>query len=576
VPGDDPSATDPTRTLDPSAARSNDPEPPVSPGDRIGHFRIVSRLGSGGAGTVYAAVDADIPGRRVALKLIRPGGITPDVEALRREASALAALQHPNILVVHEIGDSPHGPYLVTELLSRGSLSDRLRDGVLPLADGLRLGRAVADALRAAHGRGLLHRDIKPPNVLMSQDGSAKVADFGLAFRTADTTSGDGSCRGRVRPAGTPPYVAPEVTEGALPTPAADQYAFGVTFHEILTGERPFPADRPRSGVPAGRIAVSRRLPRDVQAIVRRCLALEPGVRHRDMDHVVGAIDRAIERRHPRRRLVRLLAGALVLLAAGAAEIAAARWRAERRAHALNESGRAALERGDRDAARRAFLAAQSVDPGYEPACANLGALAAADSNPAWSVSILEECARTFPDSATARYNLGMILHATGRTDGAERELRRALALPGDGALRPLVVNELALVLLDAGRPAEAASVIEGWWDLPAAGTIDGALLRRSLGLARLAGGRAQDAVTALRTALAGPLPVARRASALAALGRALETVGDADGAVVAYSQALLAGPDAATVDAARQGLGRLQGGARPVPHDLARPRRRR
>src|SRR5262245_4237328 len=138
-PGGEAPPPDATKTLDPAAdARDGTRAPTIidlPAGHRVGHFRIERRLGEGGAGSVFVAEDLDIPGRRVALKLIHAGSaLTPDLEALRREASALAALKHPNILVVHEIGTAPEGAFLVTELMEGGSLADRLRSGRLPLA----------------------------------------------------------------------------------------------------------------------------------------------------------------------------------------------------------------------------------------------------------------------------------------------------------------------------------------------------------------------------------------------------------------------------------------------------------
>src|SRR6267142_2814743 len=288
-------------------------------GEIVGHFRIERGIGAGGSGTVFVAEDLDIPGRRVAL----------------------------------------------------------------PLGDGLRIGRVVADALRAAHEHHLLHRDIKPANILVQEDGTAKVGDFGLVWRSAvpagdPTTASTASDLNRGLPtsAGTPLYLAPEAIEGSIPSAAADQFAFGVTLHELLTGRRPFEGRHWASLVLAGDPVVASNLPSDLRRIIRRCLARSASDRFPDMRAVVAALDAATERRDPRRRRFVLLLGATgavavaaVLLWAGMRQVNLAR------ARALNEQGRAALERGDRDAARKAFLAAHGADPGYLPACANLGSL---------------------------------------------------------------------------------------------------------------------------------------------------------------------------------------------------------
>jgi hypothetical protein len=568
---------DATRSLGPGAATGEGGEGAVPPhGARLGHFRIAQPLGEGGAGRVFAAEDLDIPGRRVALKLIRAGGLTPDLEGLRREASALAHLRHPHILVVHEIGSSEWGPYLVTEWMDAGSLAARLRRGPLPERDGLRLARGIASALAAAHARGLLHRDIKPANLLLgAEEGAVKVADFGLVWRRADPDAGGrrGMISGRehalnrgvLESAGTPPYIAPEVLEGAPPDAAADQFAFGVTLCEMLSGRRPFEGPDWGTKVMSGAAEIPPGLARDVEAVVRRAIARRPADRFPSMAEVVAGLDRILAHRDPRRRRLVWTIGAaaalFVLLVGGWGLV---RVRATEKARALNEAGRTALERGDHDAARRAFLEAHGADPSFLPACANLGTLANGERNPTWAITILQECAATFPEAAVARYNLGAALHLTGRAAEAEQELRLALRLAGDGPVRPLALNELAMVLLDAGRAADAVALLEPVGPFRT-DQVEGAILSKTLGLAMVAAGRAAGGAALLRAALTGPLPAAQQRAALVGLGRALETTGDAGGALEAYSRALLAAgaagetEDDAVAKAARAGLARLQ-----------------
>jgi serine/threonine protein kinase len=224
------------RSADAAAADSTRARGPGR-GARLGHFRLEQPLGEGGSGTVFVAEDLDIPGRRVALKLIRAGGLTHDVEALRREASALAALQHPHILVVHEIGVSEWGPFLVTELMGAGSLSDRLAQGPLGEIEALRQGRAIADALRAAHAHGLLHRDIKPANLLIGAGDLVKIVDFGLASMSHSTQS-------RLTQSGilvgTPEYISPEQITGTDIDARCDLYSLAVVLYEAMSGIQPF------------------------------------------------------------------------------------------------------------------------------------------------------------------------------------------------------------------------------------------------------------------------------------------------------------------------------------------------
>jgi serine/threonine protein kinase len=593
-----PSVTPPTPAASDAGAARGAAEPTIPAGARLGHFRIERPIGAGGAGRVFVAEDLDIPGRRVALKIIRAGGLTPDLEGLRREASALATIESPHILMVHEIGDSEWGPFLVTELMPGGSLASRLRKGPLLEREALALARGIASALAAAHARGLLHRDIKPANLLLGDaPGAVKVADFGLVWRRpldepgAEVTGAPrrrtgGRGRGRsgvrrgpitgqelalnrgvIESAGTPPYLAPEVLEGHAPDAAADQFAFGVTLCEMLTGRRPFEGADWSTKILSGRPEIPSGMARDLETVVRRCIGRLPDERYPAMADVVVALDRARARRDPRRRRLALTIGAsltlFVLLVGGWGVV---RWRQGVKARALNEEGTRALEQGDRDGARRAFLEAHGADAGFLPACVNLGALALGESNPTWAMTILQDCASAFPRDAKVRYDLGAALYLTGRNDVAERELRQALGLAGTGPVRPLALNELGMALLESGRAPEALAVLE-----PAGpfrtDQVEGAILAKTLGLAYAAAGRWPESATQMRAALEGPLPPRQQRAALVGLGAALEAAGDAPGALEAYSRALLVGPeesgDAAGHDpvaaAARAGLTRLQ-----------------
>jgi tetratricopeptide (TPR) repeat protein len=545
-------------------------------GERLGHFRLERPIGSGGAGRVFVAEDLDIPGRRVALKLIRSGGLTPDLEGLRREASALAALNSAHILVVHEIGDSAWGPFLVTEWMPQGSLAERLRRGPLAGREALKLARGIAAALAAAHARGLLHRDIKPANILLgAEPGAVKVADFGLVWRRPLEELDSPSAgirrgpvtgkemelnRGVIESAGTPPYTAPEVLEGHAPDAAADQFAFGVTLCEMLTGRRPFEGDDWSTKILSGRPVFPAGMPGDLEAIVRRSIARLPSERYPSMSDLLAALDRCEARRDPRRRrLAWTIAASLALFALLVGGWSLVRWRQGVKARTLNEAGRRALEQGNHDDARRAFLEAHGADPSFLPACANLGALALSERNPTWAITILEECASTFPGAAVARYNLGTALHLVGRGGAAERELQHAIALAGTGPVRPLALNELAMAFIEEGRAAQAVTLLEEARPFDAR-SVEGAILAKTLGLAYGASSRAAESAQALRAALAGPLPPAQQRTALAGLGRALESVGDSAGALEAYSRVLLAeSADDADGAAARAGLARLQ-----------------
>jgi serine/threonine protein kinase len=153
----------------------------LAPGSRLGPYEIVSLLGAGGMGEVYRATDPRL-GREVAIKVL-PASVSGDGERLARfeqEARATAALNHPNILALHDIGTSP-SPYLVTELLDGESLRARLERGALPARKAIECATQLAAGLAAAHEKGIAHRDLKPENIFLTTDGHTKILDFGLA-----------------------------------------------------------------------------------------------------------------------------------------------------------------------------------------------------------------------------------------------------------------------------------------------------------------------------------------------------------------------------------------------------------
>src|SRR5689334_12347561 len=207
-------------------------------GDTVSHFQLLERLGGGGMAVVYKARDVRL-GRLVALKLL-----APDVEAREEarlrfllEARAVSALDHPNVCTLYEIGETDDGRmFLAMAYVEGGTLRDRLSQGPLEPLEAALLAAQVAEGLAAAHGRGIIHRDIKPGNLLLG-DGLVKIADFGVA-RLADQAhiTRDGQALG------TWSYMSPEQANGQEVTPAADLWSLGVVLYEMLTGKRPFRA----------------------------------------------------------------------------------------------------------------------------------------------------------------------------------------------------------------------------------------------------------------------------------------------------------------------------------------------
>ena len=280
-------ATEQTRTSA-GAAGHVTPREPLAPGQQLARYQIVSQLGAGGMGEVYRARDSQLQ-RDIALKVLPPSDLHDQTARARlvREARAAAALNHPNICTVHEVGEETGQAYIAMELVEGRTLSAIVAAGVLPPAQVVRLGAQLADALSHAHDRGVVHRDLKSNNIIVTPDGRAKVLDFGLAKRstTADlaVTYLQVSLTQSGVAAGTLPYMSPEQLRGEPATPASDIWALGVVLYEMITGARPFGGQTPFE-VSAGILNASPPpLPATVAprlaAIVQRCLAKEAGHR---------------------------------------------------------------------------------------------------------------------------------------------------------------------------------------------------------------------------------------------------------------------------------------------------------
>jgi serine/threonine protein kinase len=257
------------------------PRWPTIPG-----FEILGELGKGGMGIVYKARQLNL-NRLVALKRILSGSHA-DVEEtarFRREAEAAAQLQHPNIVHVYDIREPDGCLYCSLEFVEGGSLDKRLTGQPLPPRQAAELVEVLARAIHFAHQHGIIHRDLKPANVLLTQDGTPKITDFGLAKRI--DVPADQTPTGAIL--GTPSYMAPEQARGQVKAigPAADVYALGVILYELLTGRRPFQAATvlellqqvvSQGPVPPSRLESS--VPADLEAICLKCLEKEPARRY--------------------------------------------------------------------------------------------------------------------------------------------------------------------------------------------------------------------------------------------------------------------------------------------------------
>ena len=270
-----------------------------------GRYRVLSRLGAGGMAEVWSAEDSQL-GRRVALKLLASRfADDPDFrERFRREAAAAAAMQHPNIVSIYDRGEWDGTSYIAMELVNGPTLKRLIQQrGPAGPGSATDLTIEILKALRYAHKRGIVHRDIKPQNVLLDEEGHAKVADFGIARAEASDMTDEGAMLGTVQ------YVSPEQAQGRPVSPRSDLYSVGVVLYELLTGQVPFDGEAPVSialkqvsepPVPPSQLEPS--VPPALEAVVMRALEKDPAYRFADADEFIGALENA--RRAPTRQVV--------------------------------------------------------------------------------------------------------------------------------------------------------------------------------------------------------------------------------------------------------------------------------
>jgi len=312
-------------------------------GSRLGPYEILAPLGAGGMGEVWKARDTRL-GREVAVKVL-PTDLSNSPERLQRferEARAVSALNHPNILTIHDVGTDEGTPYLVSELLEGQTLRQRMAGSALPMSTVTDYARQMVEGLAAAHEKGIVHRDLKPENVFVTNDGRVKILDFGLAKRTLPDTAPISANEFATETVATQPgvvmgtlgYMAPEQVRGLNADHRSDIFAFGGILYEMLTGRRAF-----SRGTAADTIsAILKEEPTEVggvlgeatpglQQVVRRCIEKKPEARFQSARDLAAALaeDRAIvpsaphPEPAPRRTGVWIaagLVGLLVLIAA--------------------------------------------------------------------------------------------------------------------------------------------------------------------------------------------------------------------------------------------------------------------
>ena len=265
-------------------------------GQTISHYRVLAKLGQGGMGVVYVAEDSTL-GRKVALKVL-PGAVSDNparLQRFRREAKAVAALNHPNIVTIHSIEESEGARFMTMELVEGDSLDKVLPVDGLPTARVIEVGMRLAEALAAAHDKGITHRDLKPANVMITPEGRVKVLDFGLAKLAASVerdvepgasevvTESGAALTGEGVVMGTAPYMSPEQLQAQAVDHRTDIFSLGIMLYEMATGKRPFQgtsglglASSILKDAPPPLTEVRPGLPRQLGRIVHHCLEKDP------------------------------------------------------------------------------------------------------------------------------------------------------------------------------------------------------------------------------------------------------------------------------------------------------------
>lgn len=286
-------------------------------GQRLGHYRVVVKIGAGGMGEVYRAHDERLD-RDVALKVL-PAGVLADESArkrIRKEALVLARLNHPNVETVHEF-DTDHGvDFVVMEFIAGQTVADKLKSGPLPVPEILRLAMQMAEGLTAAHDKGVVHRDLKPGNLIVTPEGRLKILDFGLAqlFRPGQAADATLSMSEAPGISGTLPYMSPEQLRGEAVDAQSDIYSAGAVLYQMATGQRAFPENQTARTIdailhqaPSPPTSVNPGVPRPLESIILKALEKEPQHRYRSARELHAAIEALSKGEPPKPRRSRFL-----------------------------------------------------------------------------------------------------------------------------------------------------------------------------------------------------------------------------------------------------------------------------
>lgn len=291
-------------------------------GQHLGHYRIESVLGIGGMGVVYLARDEAL-GRNVGLKLLPQSLVANPVQlqALKREARTASALNHPNIVTIHEIGEANRTHYIATEFIEGITLRERMAQGPIPPNESLAIALQIANALSVAHAAGIVHRDIKPENIMLRPDGYVKVLDFGIAkFTQPEMQAADSLATREGIISGTTRYMSPEQMRGEMVDARTDIWSLGVTLYEMLAGHEPFAGETPSDVIAAvlqTEPPLPGRLSPEVHRVIRRALAKKSEERYQNAAELRADLEKMQRQRSFAGGRWRLAAGLVALLLAG-------------------------------------------------------------------------------------------------------------------------------------------------------------------------------------------------------------------------------------------------------------------
>lgn len=267
-------------------------------GQLLNHYRIEAQLGAGAMGVVYRAYDTRLQ-RTVAIKRLQDPSLELSAERMLEEARAASMLNHPHICTIYEVGEIGGHAFIVMEYVDGKTLSELIPNAGLPLKIVLEYGRQIADAVGFAHESGIVHRDIKSSNIVITKGGRAKVLDFGLA-RRLPAKSGDAdhpsvSPHTTMNIAGTPAYMSPEALRGEPSSPPSDVWSLGIVLYEMATGQRPYDGGTPfqlaADVLSPSPIEVPPEVAPQLAAVITRCLTKQPGIRYRQAGEVRAALE---------------------------------------------------------------------------------------------------------------------------------------------------------------------------------------------------------------------------------------------------------------------------------------------